>query len=251
MAERKPLSKKIRFEVFKRDKFTCQYCGRSVPDVILQVDHIKPVAKGGKNDLVNLVTSCRDCNLGKGARELSDDSVVKKQQQRIEELAEKNEQLEMFLQWRNDIQSIEDKEVEAVNDLLSSLSDWSANDKGKRTIKKWIKEFSIQLVMDAVEIAFDQYYTGSSESWNYAFDKIGGICRNKQTDGDDKRRYYCNYIKKGCRNKFNFHNPTWIESFIYHYVEDEEDFECIKDTLKSSRNWTIFRERLIGIYGDF
>ena len=48
---RKPLSKKIRFEVFKRDKFTCQYCGRMSPDVILEVDHIEPVAEGGDNEI--------------------------------------------------------------------------------------------------------------------------------------------------------------------------------------------------------
>ena len=72
MAKRKTLSKKIRFEVFKRDSFTCQYCGRSAPDVILEVDHINPVANGGDNDIMNLITSCRDCNRGKGKTELSD-----------------------------------------------------------------------------------------------------------------------------------------------------------------------------------
>lgn len=78
MANRKPLSKKMRFEVFKRDKFTCQYCGRMSPDVILEVYHIKPVAEGGTNDLINLVTSCRDCNRGKGKRKISDNSAVKR-----------------------------------------------------------------------------------------------------------------------------------------------------------------------------
>lgn len=62
MGARKPISKKIRFEVFKRDKFTCQYCGRSAPDVILEIDHLNPVINGGDNDILNLVTSCRDCN---------------------------------------------------------------------------------------------------------------------------------------------------------------------------------------------
>ena len=112
MGKRKAISKKMRFEVFKRDKFTCQYCGRSVPDVILHVDHIKPVSKGGTNDIMNLITSCQDCNLGKGARELSDDSVVKKQQQQLKLLAEKNEQLEMMLQWRDELQSYAEKEVD-------------------------------------------------------------------------------------------------------------------------------------------
>ena len=69
---RKPLSKKIRFEVFKRDKFTCQYCGRMSPDVILEVDHIEPVAEGGDNEITNLITSCRDCNRGKGNMTMDD-----------------------------------------------------------------------------------------------------------------------------------------------------------------------------------
>lgn len=70
MAERKALSQKVRFEVFNRDSFTCQYCGAKAPDVILQVDHITPVAAGGTNDVLNLVTSCQACNSGKGCTPL-------------------------------------------------------------------------------------------------------------------------------------------------------------------------------------
>lgn len=64
---RKPMSKKLRFEVFKRDGFTCSYCGASSPDAELHVDHIIPVSKGGSNDMENLATACADCNAGKGA----------------------------------------------------------------------------------------------------------------------------------------------------------------------------------------
>jgi len=70
MANRKSLSKKTRFEIFKRDGFTCQYCGKTPPQVVLEVDHINPVISGGDNDEMNLITSCFDCNRGKGAREL-------------------------------------------------------------------------------------------------------------------------------------------------------------------------------------
>lgn len=65
------LSKKIRFEVFKRDLFVCQYCGKTPPAVTLEVDHINPVAEGGGNDLDNLITACFDCNRGKGATPLA------------------------------------------------------------------------------------------------------------------------------------------------------------------------------------
>jgi 5-methylcytosine-specific restriction endonuclease McrA len=38
---------KVRFEVFKRDNFTCRYCGRKTPEVVLEVDHVVPVAEDG------------------------------------------------------------------------------------------------------------------------------------------------------------------------------------------------------------
>lgn len=69
---RKPISKRVRFEIFKRDLFTCQYCGRTPPTVMLEIDHIIPVAEGGGNDGINLTTSCEDCNSGKSSIPLDD-----------------------------------------------------------------------------------------------------------------------------------------------------------------------------------
>ena len=67
---RRTITPALRFEVFRRDSFTCQYCGRRAPKVILHVDHIVPVVAGGTNDLANLRTACSVCNEGKGARRL-------------------------------------------------------------------------------------------------------------------------------------------------------------------------------------
>lgn len=63
MSERKPIPNYVRFQVFKRDKFTCQYCGASGCD--LEIDHIEPVANGGSDDMDNLITACKACNRGK------------------------------------------------------------------------------------------------------------------------------------------------------------------------------------------
>jgi len=64
--KRKQLSNKARFEIFKRDSFTCQYCGNSAPTVILNIDHIKPIVAGGDFNQGNLITACFNCNSGKG-----------------------------------------------------------------------------------------------------------------------------------------------------------------------------------------
>jgi len=58
--------RKLRFLIFQRDNFTCQYCGRKAPEVILETDHIYPKSKGGKNKIDNYITACRECNQGKG-----------------------------------------------------------------------------------------------------------------------------------------------------------------------------------------
>jgi len=69
---RKAISKGTRFEVFKRDGFTCRYCGAQPPAVVLVIDHIDPVANGGDSKMLNLVTSCEACNQGKGKKLLGD-----------------------------------------------------------------------------------------------------------------------------------------------------------------------------------
>jgi hypothetical protein len=60
----------IRFEVFKRDGFTCAYCGKHPPEATLEADHIIPVCEGGDDDYENLITACWECNRGKGAKML-------------------------------------------------------------------------------------------------------------------------------------------------------------------------------------
>lgn len=59
------ITKRLRYEILRRDNHTCRYCGASAPDVKLTIDHVLPVALGGQDDATNLVTACKDCNAGK------------------------------------------------------------------------------------------------------------------------------------------------------------------------------------------
>ncbi|QNJ56299.1 HNH endonuclease [Gordonia phage Ohgeesy] len=59
------VSKRLRYEILRRDNHMCRYCGATAPDVPLTVDHVIPIALGGGDDPSNLVTACRDCNAGK------------------------------------------------------------------------------------------------------------------------------------------------------------------------------------------
>lgn len=61
------MNRRLRFQILERDAFTRQYCGRFPPEVILRVDHIMPSSRGGADASTNLITSCYDCNYGKGS----------------------------------------------------------------------------------------------------------------------------------------------------------------------------------------
>ena len=62
-----------RFNVFLRDKFTCQYCGSNKE---LTFDHLLPRSKGGKTNWDNVVTACSSCNVQKGGRLFENSGMV-------------------------------------------------------------------------------------------------------------------------------------------------------------------------------
>lgn len=243
MNKRKALSKKLRFEVFKRDKFTCQYCGKSAPDVILEVDHINPVAEGGDNDIMNLITSCRDCNRGKGKTKISDDATVKKQQAQLQELAERKEQLEMMLAWRDGLKELDNDCIEAVCYAFEGLTDFEVSVKGKQNVRKWLKTYTLEEVLDAVDTSVDAYFDGSKQSAEKAFAKIGGICYCRRNREDEPYLYYTNYTVKAVRNNGWTNNEKKLDAlrtFVYENVADDEDFETLKDCMKSAKSWEDF-----------
>ncbi|MFQ3583430.1 MAG: HNH endonuclease [Cyanobacteriota bacterium] len=58
----------VREYILQRDGFRCLGCGKTASQAKLQIDHIVPIAHGGSNDISNLQTLCRDCNLRKKDR---------------------------------------------------------------------------------------------------------------------------------------------------------------------------------------
>jgi 5-methylcytosine-specific restriction endonuclease McrA len=66
-----PAARKVpftRFNVFLRDRFTCQYCGEPFVTNVLTFDHIVPRSRGGRTTWENVVTACEACNLTKGSK---------------------------------------------------------------------------------------------------------------------------------------------------------------------------------------
>lgn len=199
--KRKSLSKTVRFEVFKRDSFTCQYCGSKAPEVVLHVDHIVAVATGGGNELLNLITSCGSCNSGKSAKPLGDHSAVEKQRKMLEELQQRREQLEMLLAWRDGLSQLKEDTLSAVCDRFNSHSHMFVNPRGRATLKKLIAKFTVSNVLDSIDEACDiyiEYEDGAptEESVQRAFSKVGTFCsiRKQEVDNPDIKKIFISRV---------------------------------------------------------
>ena len=242
---RKAISKRVRFEVFKRDSFKCQYCGKSSPDVILHIDHIKPVSKGGSNDVTNLLTACDSCNLGKSNIELDDSSTMAKQKAQLDELSERREQLEMMMEWREQLLRIDDDAARSIADEINRYSNCrSVSDTGVNTIRLWLKKHSFSEIIEAIESSFNRKFhkedLNTSESFRAFIDSIPKVCAYSKMPKDKQKVFY---IKGILRNRVNLVDRIY-HTLITQAVELNVDLDSVEELSKTVRNWTEFRRAM-------
>lgn len=149
----------LRFEVFKRDAFTCRYCGSQSPEAILEVDHVLLRVGGGSDELDNLVTACYACNRGKGARLLTDMPPESDLHEKAILIAEHEMQLAALQHWRLKQRAREDRELNKVRRL------WCAH----RTAYHW-KDSRVRTLLRALGyvevIELLEYALDHATKWN-------------------------------------------------------------------------------------
>jgi hypothetical protein len=256
MATRESISKKARFEVFKRDNFTCQYCGAKAPDVILHVDHINPVSKGGGNDILNLITACAGCNGGKSDRLLSDRSEIEKQRGQLEELNERRQQLEWMLEWRDQLERVEDDTLTAlVRDWEGRATGYGINDHGRRNLTKWLKRFSVEELLNAIKLASEQYlvFEGdepTAESVQKAFSMIPRVAGGVRIAADAPYMRDVFYIRAVLRNRLNYVNEQDVIRITKEAILLGVDVDRLRQFSKEVRSWTAYRESVEAFIAD-
>lgn len=168
------VSTRTRFEVFKRDRFTCTYCGRTPPEVLLHVDHIVPKAEGGLDDQGNLTTACQDCNLGKGARRL--EAGTRPTSATAEELQERIAQAQAYAQLLSEDREARDRLDDQLLDLVmgSWARAWGGTLEEREdgaywvmpfdgywpdaaSVKRILRRLPIELVYDAIEVTAGRF----------------------------------------------------------------------------------------------
>ena len=245
MSARKAITKKLRFEIFKRDSFTCQYCGEKAPDVVLNIDHLIPVAAGGTNDILNLIAACFSCNSGKSDRQLSDSSVLDKQRDQLELLQARKEQIELMFEWQKGLSEIKNDTTNRLADFWSELlgGRFSLSDTGRAGLKKLERKYSLAEIMEAMRIAVDSYIhyeddEPTQESVETAWKKVGGICtiRRREAENPDLARIY--YIRGILRNRLTYCNEIVALQLLQQAVESDVNIDSLETHAKSARTWT-------------
>lgn len=177
---RKPLSKRTRFAVFKRDGFVCQYCGKHPPDVILECDHIVPVAEGGGDDEPNLVTACFDCNRGKADIPLS--VIPQSLADKAAEMREREDQLAGYREIAQErADRIEEDMWRVADELETNASTKGFRRDYLRSIKLFNDRLPLHSVLDAAELARAKFSYSLPKRFKY----FCGICWNKIKRGEE------------------------------------------------------------------
>lgn len=181
------ISKRMRYEILRRDNHTCRYCGRAAPAVALTVDHVLPTALGGTDDPRNLVAACPDCNAGKASSNPEEPLLEQVSQDHIRWARAIKQAAALMTE---DVQ-VRHKLNREIDDLWTEFcigyqgtpwdrpDDWAERLDGFRS--RGLPQVAI---VDAFWIAHSAGHVDKWKRWNY----LCGICWKRITEIEDAAR---------------------------------------------------------------
>ena len=220
------ISKRTRYEILKRDNFTCRYCGAKAPDVKLHIDHVMPQSLGGTDDATNLVTACMECNSGKTSTRPSDsliaqisDTEIALQAAYAKVVAERTAQVEKY---QKAVQSVLRywKKVEIYSDPPSDA---------KATIRRFLGlGLTVEEIKESFDIAEENISVPHRAKWKYSCGVLHNKARKIENDAlalvrkETREKYnqcgHCEY----CRDP----EDDSGECLLYAPPEDEKPLTC-------------------------
>lgn len=233
------ICKKLRFEVFKRDNFTCQYCGRTPPQ-ILEIDHIISKSQGGTDEFDNLITACFDCNRGKGKNLLT--SIKKKAiiKENLRKLKLQEEQLKEFYKLKECQKKRTEKEIDEIERNFFIGTEGVFAPHGRESIKRFLSIFPKQKILEAVGIA--QKILNGEHRFKYMCKILHNWRREQEGDFSHKQIWE---LKKYWQNQpkgTGYLDEKMIKEWLIKY--SIEDIKAAMDLTKGY--WRNLKEKLNG-----
>lgn len=249
--ERISISKRVRFEVFKRDSFTCQYCGAEAPTVILHVDHLNPVSLGGDNEITNLVTACESCNLGKSNVPLSDISAASKQKAQLNILQERREQLEMIMEWRKGLLEFDVEVLDKASDYFTDVTGYELSEVGRKKLHRAVKQFGVTEVLTALDeevVTYGRYDDAGkmlSESATTIINKLGPFCSVRKKSADEPYLKAIYYTRGILRNRLRDNITRYnVIGFMSKAAKEGVPTVAIQECAKRATTWRGFENEV-------
>ena len=190
------LSVRTRFEVFKRDRFTCGYCGKTPPNVTLEVDHIIPVAAGGSDDEMNLITSCWECNRGKSDR-LLEEGTRPVDGAQVADLQERIAQTTAYMELLTAKDGLTDRQLDRLNERWANAFGASTIEEpdgrvhwrleGGRfpqeaSLRRLLRRLPLDEMLEAIDITASRFGQAHDDTERYFF----GVCWSKVREREAK-----------------------------------------------------------------
>jgi CRISPR/Cas system Type II protein with McrA/HNH and RuvC-like nuclease domain len=168
------ISKKLRFEIFKRDGFKCCYCGNSPPKITLEIDHVNPKSKGGNNSLDNLITACFDCNRGKSNIPLS--KIPNTLSMNLDILKEQQEQMKCYNEY---LEKIHKEKLQSIWEIKEIYEKHFPNREFPEsfiyaTLMNVLDKLPKQIVKNSMALACSKIHG----NWEQVMKYFCGICWN-------------------------------------------------------------------------
>ena len=236
------ITKKLRFEIFERDGFTCQYCGKKPPDVILEVDHMVSKFNGGGDEKINLISSCFSCNRGKSKKSITTKQRSKSQRQELIKLKEKTAQLDAYYEYKGEASKLQNNIVAKIIQRWTDAGNGieSLTEHGVKSIASLTSKYTFEDIVESIDIAFNAVHITYENRFKY----FCGILKTKQLEKDNPELYKRN--KFGHQFKYKIiHKFGHINDRIYwKFITDGVPLNAIPDYYEDSSTWSQFKDRI-------
>ncbi len=182
------VSKKLRFSIFKRDSFTCQYCGNRPPEVILELDHIHPRSQGGDNCEINLITACYACNRGKGKTLLGDKAIRPDADLKFLEAQQEIAEAKRFLAAKAELDEVRQELVCTIQTHWDAALGTDGTVPADKVILAWLNRYSADAIIRAIDCSAPMIIRTSNRFRHFGdyLAYIGAVLRNQNAESQER-----------------------------------------------------------------
>jgi hypothetical protein len=155
-----------------------------------------------------------------------------------------------MVQWKEALGNLKEDVIERLAEHWSKLvPGYHLNENGRQKLKKLVRKFDLEEILEAMQIAADQYLVfkqgkPKEESVENAWGKVSGICHTRREDQSKPYLRELYYIRGILRNRLLYLNETSLMELLEEAVHAGADLDSVKTLAKRCSSWSKFVNEL-------